>query len=850
MDSDCGSPDSSAVGGERGHSIGVGSASVHTGITAPSPSSPVPPPSEEQQQQQPRSPSPEAGHHRRSQTQRVRDLLSSIDGMVMESELEDPEDSATTVHLPVVSPDNNSGLSVRYRSGSAAGDSGDARSARSGRSVRSVRSNAGRLGTLDGGGGAGRSSLRTPPDRYGLESDGDEEDDDVRSPERRAFFPYAAGAAASGSAVDPEDRVASVLPPAGEDGTASSDMLLAEVDWLIAGTNAALGGDENEPLGGDENEPNSSSGLDMTPDKREVVSSPKMSGVLLESSMGGGGGGEAEEDGGGRTKLAAGGDGDDGHGLLRDISLGGSSDSAARNDDDDDGGDNDDDEGEDGSSHRRNGGGGAGSDLKRSLALPSTSPSEAVGPSGTNVAVAGAAMTMALPSEMVAEEGTLAGGARADDAGTAPADVAAATATTPSVSVLEAAGFAEATVDPTKEERERGVVSSEGGGDDGEGMSTVSAGDRDEARAFVPPPQSSLPLVSGVEGPTGTVEDAPRKDVADEDEGEEEEEEAGGGGVPASSSVDNRDGSTERIVVVRERAEVQNAAVVVHGDGEEGALAADSEAEAGAGAGEKAAAAVLHPDCNTNGDGVVVLSSLSSGARSKGGEKKGVVGAVDVTAPRTGGAEKENNGVRAGGRRGNGEAAKTKTTAVGAVEETTAVRSGARPDRENVGMFSVTRGGSEGATAAAGGAGGAVREARKFKPVGSAESARQVAAMVMSDSEEEEGVVVAHRGNGGGHVPHVPQSSFGAKEAHSAEYEAGLALGAAIPREEEEEEGRLGLVARSSLSAVETTRPVDGVSVNGKGGGGLGGLGGGGDDLMTVVDGAQVEHGTFEDVEL
>lgn len=762
MDSDFGSP-GSAVGG---HSLGVGSASAHTadtahtGIAAPSPSSPVP---------EPRSPSPDVGH-RRSQTQRVRDLLSSIDGMVMESELEEPEQAI--IHLPLLSPED-SGSSARHRSGSAggaaAGDSGDARSVRSGRSGRSVRSvlsSTGHVGTRDVR--SARASLQTPPGRYGLESD-DGDKDDMRSPGRRAFFPYA-------EAADTEDRSSSILPPAGEDGTASSDMLLAEVDWLIAGTNAALGGDD---------EPTATSGLDITPDKREV--SPK-SGVLLEPWARAGGEEEGGEEG---AKLVA---GDDGDGLLQEVALGGSPDSAAAS------GDGDSDDGG-GRSRREKEEGNAGADLKDSAALPlplplgtaaalsdvslDAAPLPEAGPSDTNATEAGAAM-VAPPGDMVAEA-TLAG-ARVDDT----ADEA-----TPPVSVLEAAGFTELTLGPT---REPGYVSSEG--DDAEGMSTASAGDRDETTGFVPPP------LSGAGRSSGTA-NGRRKEIR-------EEEEAGG----SASGVD-KDESTEHIVAAMEKVEAQNVTVVVRGNGKEGIPAADLAVEAGAGAGGKVAA-VLHPVIE-NGDGAA--------SNGDGREKNDVD--VDVPA-RTGGAGKEGQGVGVGRRRGSGEA-KT-TTAVGAVVET-AVQSGARLEVEEGGKVFGTRRSEGGAGADA----GAV--ARNLKPVVAEGARRKAAVVVASDGDEEDGGFVA-RGNG--NVGEVPRRSVDSEEMHSADHGTRVALGGVGSRDG----GGLGSAAALSLlSATEATRPVVGVPVNGNGRG-LGGGEEGGGGLISVVDGARVDHDAFEDVEL
>lgn len=200
-----------------------GSASTNAGGLGPSPSSHRPDSG---------SPSPEGGSHRRSQTQRVRDLLSSIDGLVMESEQTEPEEALA--NLPPLSPED-----LRH-------DTGSARSGRNGYSVRSKRQS---TGGIAGGSGvrASRRSLRTPP-----RPDEDEAGTgDGRSPADRAFFPHEAGWRVPYASSTPPAKLASggssAVPTsadaAGEGGVASADMLLAEVDWLIAGTNAALGDD-------------------------------------------------------------------------------------------------------------------------------------------------------------------------------------------------------------------------------------------------------------------------------------------------------------------------------------------------------------------------------------------------------------------------------------------------------------------------------------------------------------------------------------------------------------------------------------------------------------------------------
>ncbi|CAM9978227.1 unnamed protein product [Scytosiphon promiscuus] len=257
MDSDCGSPDPGSAGAAAGLRIspnGVDSRNTAAYLSddlSPSPSS---------QRPDSRSPSPEAGH-RRSQTQRVRDLLSSIDGLVMESE--QPEDEAD---------DALANLTASPR----------------GRSVRGYKrqSTGARLDSLAGGSGTGgasrsaRLSLHTPP-----RGDDDEGGEGGRQgDDGRAFFSTGRGWRAGPFAGTPPSelakRRASVIPAPGADEAddpASADMLLAEVDWLIAGTNAALGvsekGEDDDNSGGGSGvDPIGQDGLEITPDKREELS--------------------------------------------------------------------------------------------------------------------------------------------------------------------------------------------------------------------------------------------------------------------------------------------------------------------------------------------------------------------------------------------------------------------------------------------------------------------------------------------------------------------------------------------------------------------------------------------------
>lgn len=329
MDSDCGSPGSSVAGAAdlAGLRLGVGGSANYAEGLHPSPSSHGPE-REPGAELEPRSPSPE-GKHRRSQTQRVRDLLSSIDGLVMESAR--PEEAF--FHLPPLSPEVGS-TSNRYETASAAsaggggvggggGSGSDARSSRSGRShsqsnsnslgysVRGKRQSTGGMMYRAGSGGSGgagaggpsgsssRMSLRTPPpsDHVDDEADG-YGGEGGEGGAQRAFFPSERDWRSRPYSGTPTSELTSRLssaPPAGgvgklegrQEGEEEEDagMLLAEVDWLIAGTNAALGAG---PVG--------ESGPAATPDKRETS-------TKNGSSVAGGAeeAGEAEEEGAGKS---------------------------------------------------------------------------------------------------------------------------------------------------------------------------------------------------------------------------------------------------------------------------------------------------------------------------------------------------------------------------------------------------------------------------------------------------------------------------------------------------------------------------------------------------------------------
>lgn len=220
--SDCGSPGSAAGGPGLKIVRSARSVSANLGGLSPSPSS---------QRPDSRSPSPENGH-RRSQTQRVRDLLNSIDGLVMESE--QPEEALS--RLPPLSPSN-----VPSENGGGGGGGVGAAprgAAPRGRSVRGYKRQS--TGGVDHRSSrSSRLSLRTPPPP--MSANGGEEGDH-RSPSQRAFFPNERDWRGSpfGATPPPEvaSRRASKIPDPGaeeEDDPASADMLLAEVGPCFLG---------------------------------------------------------------------------------------------------------------------------------------------------------------------------------------------------------------------------------------------------------------------------------------------------------------------------------------------------------------------------------------------------------------------------------------------------------------------------------------------------------------------------------------------------------------------------------------------------------------------------------------
>lgn len=214
MDSDCGSPGSAAGGPGLQITQRTRSESANMGGVSPSPSS---------QRPASRSPSPEIGH-RRTQTQRVRDLLSTIDKLVMESE--QPEDAPAGVR-----PLSASNINLHRSGGSSAAAAAAGSAAPRGRGVPgNKRQSTGGIMDPRNGGGGGRSSLlnlHSPPPR-GDEGGNDVEDWDEHSPAQRAFFPN------ERDAPPPElaSHRASVIPAPGaeeEDDPASADKLLSEV---------------------------------------------------------------------------------------------------------------------------------------------------------------------------------------------------------------------------------------------------------------------------------------------------------------------------------------------------------------------------------------------------------------------------------------------------------------------------------------------------------------------------------------------------------------------------------------------------------------------------------------------
>ncbi len=222
MDSDCGSPGSAAGGPGLKIMRTARSVSANLDGLSPSPSS---------QRPESRSPSPETGGHRRTQTQRVRDLLSSIDGLVMESE--QPEETLTRL-----SPLSPSSSSARENGGSAT--NGGAAHPR-GRSVRGHKRQS--TGGLDSRASRlSRLSLHTPPPRSGGGGGSGDEEGSGRSPYDKVFFPNERdwrGSPFGSTPPAPElaGRRASIVPAApGDDeegGPASADMLLAEVGAVL-----------------------------------------------------------------------------------------------------------------------------------------------------------------------------------------------------------------------------------------------------------------------------------------------------------------------------------------------------------------------------------------------------------------------------------------------------------------------------------------------------------------------------------------------------------------------------------------------------------------------------------------
>lgn len=151
----------------------------------------------------------------------MRDLLSSIDGLVMESE--QPEEALG--RLPPLSPSN-----IPSENGGTAPPGS--------RSVRGYKRQS--TGVIDPRSSrSSRMSLRTPPPPGSANGGGfGGEAGDHQSPSQRAFFPNERGWRGSPFGATPPPELAgcraSVIPdPGGEEGDVptSADLLLAEVGW-------------------------------------------------------------------------------------------------------------------------------------------------------------------------------------------------------------------------------------------------------------------------------------------------------------------------------------------------------------------------------------------------------------------------------------------------------------------------------------------------------------------------------------------------------------------------------------------------------------------------------------------
>lgn len=172
--------------------------------------------------------------HRRTHTQRVQDLLNRVDGLV-DDVAQSSEEQATLNALADLPPLSPSGLTWR-RSGSGGGDSSSMRSG-----TRSHRSGV----TISSGGvlvslGDGHAHRVSSADGTSGTSSREQHDQ-----QQRAFFPDEGNDAHPCS--DPfalaEGRF---HPPPLPAETSTQSRLLSEVDWLIAGTLAALGDEELE----------------------------------------------------------------------------------------------------------------------------------------------------------------------------------------------------------------------------------------------------------------------------------------------------------------------------------------------------------------------------------------------------------------------------------------------------------------------------------------------------------------------------------------------------------------------------------------------------------------------------
>lgn len=221
MDSACGSPSRRSSLGEAGSNGGTGgTTNGESEITRISPKPPA--------MSKSRSVSP-ARHHHRTQTERVRELLSSIDGLVTNMEQSTGQASLTgLVDLPPLSPEG-----LQWRAGATAGQ------------VDGVGAGGSGGGATRRGSGASAEKDQLPSSPLMVVQDDPLEVDKTH---RRAFFPEESDSLQPCSDLIALAEGRSPLPTI-EGDNSSPSLLLSEVDWLIAGTRAALGEDPGMDLG-------------------------------------------------------------------------------------------------------------------------------------------------------------------------------------------------------------------------------------------------------------------------------------------------------------------------------------------------------------------------------------------------------------------------------------------------------------------------------------------------------------------------------------------------------------------------------------------------------------------------